>query len=931
MINEEIYSDSSKSLEISSAKKRLWTIPKTTGLSPVARWGHTSVLIQNANINENHPTILIFGGFDGTNMLSDLYLFDIVTNCWKQPTKVFGSSIPSGRAGHTMTIISKQNNKLLMLGGGNGVFYLSDLWLLEILTEEDEDWKKEMIKLKEGTSTLALQTTNNPSEQTINNSFPCMNVFRWTQPKLSSRVKVYISDDDIILSEEQFHKLQEELNNDGTLTTIVESMINSNSNVLLDLNNMDSLIGFGNPSRLAQIDSMTFTMKEIFPAPRSRHTVVPTPCGTKIIMFGGGGKNRIFDDIWILDVNEMEWSQPSDSLGKPSARWGHSASIQGNIMYIFGGLYKSNMLNELYTMNLDTFVWTKIDIEYGAIPAPRAAHTSDLIQGRYMFILWGGDDLNYLNDLFIFDIKEQKGKRLVFKSPKPRCAHSTIVVEDRFIFVFGGGDGHQRFKEVYLLDTKVALEKAEFISPTIQNELSDSDEETEELSYSSLDFSNLTSYIEKLSQTYLTVRCDITIEDTSPQKDQSVVSDVSVSSTSDSAVNNASSIKNTSTESVTTTSSRNRRKRSGSKKKPVGIDNQNSIKEVANWLVNIGLGKYATLFLQEEIDLECLPLLTESDLFKIGITKFGPRKKILEAAKKLQIPSQFKNNVNVSSNQMTNSSDQMFQYLSQSVTNLSMTCERISDSLKTLSTSVNNLSLMFSNPSLNPTLNYLRHPAAVAISNYYGPQQNGSSFPPTSQTNGSGSHLQSPHSPRYTNPNIPPPPTNYQPIYGNNPYLSTPTMVNYIPPPPTNYQNPIIHHNSTSNLSNSPIISINKINNSNNNNSNGSINNNNNSLNGNNTNNNNYNNNNNNNISGDKIPIPPPPNSFPSPIKKKTTRKRKTNNNNGKKSSTSSSNNNSKSNDMDTSPTLELPSFAKPGESWYDITEKDEQEGMESE
>ena len=52
--------------------------------------------------------------------------------------------------------------------------------------------------------------------------------------------------------------------------------------------------------------------------------------------------------------------------------------------------------------------------------------------------------------------------------------------------------------------------------------------------------------------------------------------------------------------------------------------------DIATWLDDLGLGKYADAFNEHEVDFEVLPELAEPDLEKIGIP-LGPRKKLLKA------------------------------------------------------------------------------------------------------------------------------------------------------------------------------------------------------------------------------------------------------------------------------------------------------------
>ena len=56
--------------------------------------------------------------------------------------------------------------------------------------------------------------------------------------------------------------------------------------------------------------------------------------------------------------------------------------------------------------------------------------------------------------------------------------------------------------------------------------------------------------------------------------------------------------------------------------------------DMRQWLEQHGLGKYAELFAENEIDFEVLPELEEVDLEKIGLT-LGPRKKLLKAIREI--------------------------------------------------------------------------------------------------------------------------------------------------------------------------------------------------------------------------------------------------------------------------------------------------------
>lgn len=174
--------------------------------------------------------------------------------------------------------------------------------------------------------------------------------------------------------------------------------------------------GFGTPSGKVKIDGKIFTKREVYPAPRSRHCAVLLDNG-RVVVHGGGGKDRIFDDLWVLDTNNMTWSQPKESGTKPSPRWGHSATLIGQRILVFGGVFENHMSSQLFELNTrmyifdriylalsETWTWKEImlPLANGIAPAPRAAHSATAFD-KYLMVLWGGDDKKFLKELFIID------------------------------------------------------------------------------------------------------------------------------------------------------------------------------------------------------------------------------------------------------------------------------------------------------------------------------------------------------------------------------------------------------------------------------------------------------------------------------------------------------------------------------------------------
>eukprot|EP00656_Telonema_subtile_P012411 TRINITY_DN16249_c0_g1_i3.p1 TRINITY_DN16249_c0_g1~~TRINITY_DN16249_c0_g1_i3.p1 ORF type:complete len:433 (-),score=65.90 TRINITY_DN16249_c0_g1_i3:115-1413(-) len=77
-----------------------------------------------------------------------------------------------------------------------------------------------------------------------------------------------------------------------------------------------------------------------WPAARAGHSA--TVVGENILVFGGNTTVECFDDLWVLPVvsifrNEATWTRIAYTGDAPSARIGHSAHVVGDRLYVIGG------------------------------------------------------------------------------------------------------------------------------------------------------------------------------------------------------------------------------------------------------------------------------------------------------------------------------------------------------------------------------------------------------------------------------------------------------------------------------------------------------------------------------------------------------------------------------------------------------------------
>ncbi|XP_066994156.2 host cell factor 1 [Anabrus simplex] len=183
--------------------------------------------------------------------------------------------------------------------------------------------------------------------------------------------------------------------------------------------------------------------------------------GTRILIFGGMVEyGKYSNDLYELQASRWEWRRLKPRPPKrglpPCPRLGHSFTLIGNKVYLFGGLAndiedpkinipKYRYLNDLYTLELrsnNTTAW-ELPQTFGPLPSPRESHTAiaytDDSSGVSRLVIYGGMSGCRLGDLWFLDVET-----MIWSNPKvegipplPRSLHSATLIGHQ-MFVFGG-------------------------------------------------------------------------------------------------------------------------------------------------------------------------------------------------------------------------------------------------------------------------------------------------------------------------------------------------------------------------------------------------------------------------------------------------------------------------------------------------------------
>ncbi|KAK0236738.1 galactose oxidase [Armillaria nabsnona] len=193
------------------------------------------------------------------------------------------------------------------------------------------------------------------------------------------------------------------------------------------------------------------------PSPRRAHSAVLYD--KKIWIFGGGTGAGALDDVWTLDVsdiNNMRWklitTDGSQEKEEPCARGYHTANLAGEYMIIIGGKSQSRTcLWDIWFFSFVNLKWHAVDILKTNLHV-RSAHTSTLV-GSYLFIQGGYDGNDNTSELLTFNLHEMRyEKRLVCGTPPSQRGYHAAVLDESRLFVFGGHNSKTGFCDVHILD-----------------------------------------------------------------------------------------------------------------------------------------------------------------------------------------------------------------------------------------------------------------------------------------------------------------------------------------------------------------------------------------------------------------------------------------------------------------------------------------------
>eukprot|EP00946_MAST-07B_sp_MAST-7B-sp1_P001405 g1405.t1 len=204
---------------------------------------------------------------------------------------------------------------------------------------------------------------------------------------------------------------------------------------------------------------------------------------------GGGGDEPAVEPAVsfesLMEAPTLAWEKvkPSGSSAPgPNGRSGHTMTIVGEKLYVFGGCglgdsagHLAGTTSSMYMFDTATSRWAKVNPKSSERPQARWHHTATAVQRK--IVVFGGfqDNTKRLNDVWVFDTHTLKwsqpiklrsesemassmsmGGKSGNPTPLPRGEHAACQIKGK-VYIFGGYGGpdwsRRDFNDMYALNT----------------------------------------------------------------------------------------------------------------------------------------------------------------------------------------------------------------------------------------------------------------------------------------------------------------------------------------------------------------------------------------------------------------------------------------------------------------------------------------------
>lgn len=207
--------------------------------------------------------------------------------------------------------------------------------------------------------------------------------------------------------------------------------------------------------------SWTTASSKLYLSPTSLPLKIPACKGHCLVSWGKkallvGGKTIPASDrisVWAFDTETECWSLMEAKGDIPVARSGHTVVRSSSVLILFGGEdAKRRKLNDLHMFDLKSLTWLPLQSK-GTVPSPRSNHVAALHEDKTLIIFGGATKSRTLNDLYSLDFETMIWSRMKKRAfhPSPRAGCCGVLFGTKW-YIAGGGSRKKRHAETLVYD-----------------------------------------------------------------------------------------------------------------------------------------------------------------------------------------------------------------------------------------------------------------------------------------------------------------------------------------------------------------------------------------------------------------------------------------------------------------------------------------------
>ncbi|KAG2313275.1 hypothetical protein Bca4012_027852 [Brassica carinata] len=205
--------------------------------------------------------------------------------------------------------------------------------------------------------------------------------------------------------------------------------------------------------------------------PDTREAHSATLIGRYIVIFGGCGKvsgldDKVFyNDLYVLDTETITWQRPATTGTRPFARECHTCSTWKNKIIVVGGQhFDGDYLSDVHILATATCAWKQLKTSGQAL-TPRAGHVTVVTESN-LYVFGGfADSKNLYNDLFVLNLETCVWSKIAIEEgPCARFSAAAVCLgpykPGSFFFVGGYNKNLEPLDDIYYLHTDIGVNEA---------------------------------------------------------------------------------------------------------------------------------------------------------------------------------------------------------------------------------------------------------------------------------------------------------------------------------------------------------------------------------------------------------------------------------------------------------------------------------------